>query len=275
MKTLYLHPFLRTAMLTKITNMSAYTEEMKKTLLDKCYFIDKMDAKIIVDFGCADGTLLKFIRDIFGDAYLLIGYDNNLEMIELARQGGDGIHFLSQWGQVLDLMQCYKKDHSDAKSAIVLNSVIHEVLDYCDSQEIDEFWGRVWSGDFDSVCVRDMMPNPSIDRCADPAEVTKVRSNANPDKLQTFESIQGPITNNKNLVHYLLKYRYSLNWEREVRENYFPLTTQQYLAMIPDSYCIDYYVEYLLPFIKWKVIEDFGITLNDSTHVKVIARKIK
>jgi len=262
-------------MLTKISNMSVYTEEMKKTLLDKCYFIDKVDAKIIVDFGCADGTLLKFIHDVFGDAYLLIGYDNNLEMIELACQDGEGIHFVSQWEQVLDLMHSYQQEHSDAQSAIVLNSVIHEVLDYCDSQQIDEFWGRVWSGDFDFVCVRDMMPNQDIDRYADPDEVAKVRTKANHEKLRDFEENQGPITNNKNLVHYLLKYRYSINWEREVRENYFPLTTRQYLAMIPDNYCIDYYVEYLLPFIKWKVIEDFGITLRDSTHVKVVVRKIK
>lgn len=262
-------------MLTKISNMSAYNEEMKKTLLDKCYFIDKVDAKVLVDFGCADGTLLKFIRDIFGDAYQLIGYDNNVEMIELAKKGGEGIQFFSRWEQVLDSMKSYKKEHTDAKTAIVLNSVIHEVLDYCDAQQVEEFWSRVWGGDFDFVCVRDMMPNPKIDRFSKLAEVAKVRAKADSQKLLAFEQHQGSITNNKNLVHFLLKYRYKLNWDREVRENYFPLTTQQFVDMIPSIYSVDYYVEYLLPFVKWKVIEDYGITLSDSTHVKVVLRKNK
>lgn len=260
-------------MLTKITNMSAYTEEMKKTLLDKCYFIDKTDAKLFVDFGCADGTLLKFIRDIFGDEYQLIGYDLSEEMIDLAKKGGKGIRFTMRWDEVLQWVHDYKSEHPDTQTAIVLSSVIHEVLDYSTPQQIDEFWGRVWSDDFDYVCIRDMMPDESIDRPADLRQVAKVRAKADPVKLQAFEQLQGPVTNNKNLVHYLLKYRYSLNWEREVRENYFPLSTRQFLALIPQGYCIDYYVEYLLPFIKRKVYDDFGINLNDTTHVKAVIRK--
>lgn len=262
-------------MLTKITNMTAYTEEMKKTLLDKCYFIDKTEAKLFVDFGCADGTLLKFIRDIFGDVYQLIGYDISSEMIDLARQQGEGIRFTTQWDEVRQWVRAFKAEHPESQSAIVLNSVIHEVLDYSTPQEIDEFWERVWGDDFDYVCVRDMMPDESIDRPADISEVAQVRAKAVPEKLRDFEQCQGPITNNRNLVHYLLKYRYSLNWEREVRENYFPLSVQRFLAMIPETHCIDYFVAFLLPFIKRKVQEDFGITLKDSTHVTVVMRHFK
>ena len=86
--------------------------------------------------------------------------------------------------------------------------------------------------------------------------------------------MQGPVTRQRNLVHYLLKYRYSLNWQREVSENYIPLNTQQFRNLIPAGYEIDYDVEYLLPFIKRKVLEDFGIALKDSTHLKVVVRRI-
>lgn len=254
--------------------MSAYTEEMKKTLLDKCFFIDKTDATLFVDFGCADGTMLKFIRDIFGGIYQLIGYDNNPEMVELARQQGEGIHFFSRWNEVVDQLRDYKKEHPDTKTAIVLSSVVHEVYSYCQPEEIEEFWGRVWSDDFDYVCVRDMMPNAVIDRPAEADDEAKVRAKAEPDKLREFEEVQGPVTRQRNLVHYLLKYRYSLNWQREVSENYIPLNTQQFRNLIPAGYEIDYDVEYLLPFIKRKVLEDFGIALKDSTHLKVVVRRI-
>ena len=47
----------------------------------------------------------------------------------------------------------------------------------------------------------------------------------------SFEDVWGPICdvekksiNVKNLIHFLIKYRYQENWEREVRENYLPVT---------------------------------------------------
>ena len=46
---------------------------MKKSLLDKLFFLDKIDSEIIVDFGCANGELIKFMYNLFPN-YIYIGY---------------------------------------------------------------------------------------------------------------------------------------------------------------------------------------------------------
>ena len=46
----------------KIANLEKYNNDMAKSLGDKIFFlgyIKEEDIKAIVDFGCADGTLLK------------------------------------------------------------------------------------------------------------------------------------------------------------------------------------------------------------------------
>lgn len=90
-----------------------------------------------------------------------------------------------------------------------------------------------------------------------------------------YENVWGSIEQNKNLVHFLFKYRWVENWEREVKENYFPLYAENFLIQITDEYEIDYYEEFILPFTKKQIYKDFGIMLKDTTHVKCIMRKIK
>lgn len=38
-----------------ISNFDVYTEKMKMSLLDKIFFVDKIESNVLVDFGCADG----------------------------------------------------------------------------------------------------------------------------------------------------------------------------------------------------------------------------
>lgn len=44
----------------KIANNQHYNQAMAKSMIDKLFFLDMaVDIKSVVDFGCADGTLLK------------------------------------------------------------------------------------------------------------------------------------------------------------------------------------------------------------------------
>ena len=105
-------------------------------------------------------------------------------------------------------------------------------------------------------------------------DVVKVLQKADKDQLREYESIWGSIRENKNLVHYLMKYRYLENWKREVRENYFPLSLERLLSKIPtDKYEIVYFENYILPFTSHKVKEDFDIELHDNTHVKLLLKR--
>lgn len=85
----------------------------------------------------------------------------------------------------------------------------------------------------------------------------------------------GSLKSNRNLIHYLMKYRYKENWNREVRENYFPLSLEGLLSKIPtDQYEIVYFENYILPYTSKKVKEDFGIEIRDNTHIKLLLEKV-
>ena len=67
----------------KIQSIKDYNARMAKSLLDKSFFLDKIECDIIVDFGCANGELLEFISEFSGDK-ILVGYDIDADMVNLA-----------------------------------------------------------------------------------------------------------------------------------------------------------------------------------------------
>lgn len=42
-----------------------------------------------------------------------------------------------------------------------------------------------------------------------------------------------------------MKYKWVENWAREVRENYFPITIEEFLSKVPNNYVIDYFMNSL------------------------------
>jgi hypothetical protein len=140
-------------------------------------------------------------------------------------------------------------------------------------EEIDDFWATVFAL-ADIVVIRDMIFEQSMDRASNPNDVKKIRSKSDRRYLQDYESIEGSIKNNKNLIHYLMKYRYKDNWEREVRENYFPLSRERLDMLIPDNFMIRYETMFALPYTQRVVERDFGIEIKDNTHLKMILEKI-
>lgn len=262
----------------QIEDYQTYISRMNKGMLDKLFFLDKVDVDIFVDFGSADGQLLSYVKSILSSEdkqYKFIGYDIDETMVERGRkrfENEDDTIFTDSWDDVEDEIS-----DTDKKSAIVLSSIIHEIYHYSDVQEVDEFWDRIYNSDFDYIIIRDMIPSSSIDRKSDVNDVKKVYHKFfNTKPLMDFESIWGKIDNNKNLVHFLLKYKYvEPNWDREVKENYLPIYREKLLSMIPNEYDILYHEHYTLPYIKNLVQDDFGIELKDNTHFKLILKNVK
>jgi len=255
----------------KITDYSVYNAGMKKSLLDKIFFMDKIDANVIVDYGCADGTLIHFLHSLFPE-YQYIGFDIDEEMLEQAKSKfseeelSTDVAFVSNWEEVIRLVGV-----NDA--AVILSSVIHEVYAYGTRTDVENVWNRVYDGSFKYIVVRDMIPSGSIDKKSDINDVRAIMRKADAGQLREFEQVWGSIEQNKNLVHFLLKYRYKENWNREVRENYFPLTREEFISSIPDEYEIEFHEHFVLPFLKNIVKRDFGILLKDNTHFKMILKK--
>lgn len=259
------------AQFAHIGSYDAYNGRMSRAMMDKLFFVDKIDAGLIVDFGSADGTLLRHVRSWLPDVKL-IGYDNDPNMVVTASRSNTdpNTDFIYSWEAVLEHIK-----NTDVKTAIVLSSIIHEVYHYSEPKEIDTFWKRLWEADFDFIIIRDMIPSRSIDRQSDVNDVAKVwRKFLNTKELRDFENRWGSIENNKNLTHFLLKYQYlEPNWEREVKENYIPLYREDLLSMLPGGYEIAYHEHFVLPWLRRAVRNDFGIELKDNTHLKLVLER--
>lgn len=263
---------------TDIKDYDRYNLLMRKSMLDKVFFMDKINASLIVDFGCADGTLFNFIKPHSDKDTILMGFDPDEKMIEIARKNNKNFIFTSNWDAIKSSVSNTQDNHStQAQAAIILSSVIHEVYHYSTPEQIDEFWDRVFNTGFDYIVIRDMIPSRTINRQANVNDIAKVyRKFLYSKELQDFETNWGSVENHKNLVHFLLKYRYMQpNWAREVKENYMPLYREDLLALLDERYEITYHEHYVLPFIKESINKDFGIDLVDPTHLKIILRSKK
>lgn len=251
----------------KITDMNIYLTRMQKSILDKMFFVDKVfePFEYILDFGCANGELIKALQTMCGE-YKYVGYDISKEMIESARKNVPQASFYSEWESI---------DIPFSRSLLNISSTLHEVYSYGTQQDVEQFWERVFESGFRYITLRDMMLSDADMRPADPTALCAVRENqAYASQLADYERVWGKIELQRDLVHYLMKYDYTNNWEREVRENYIPLSKEKLLAQIPSNYRVNYLQHTTLPYLAWHVEKDFGISLKTPTHVKIIVEKI-
>lgn len=105
----------------EIANLKVYNDNMRKSLLDKAYFLSFVDSDTFIDFGCADGSLLKHIHEMFPDKKL-IGYDIFPEMLQVAEKNLEGcnVSLYNNFENVISL----KLDNA----TLILSSVIHDLI---------------------------------------------------------------------------------------------------------------------------------------------------
>lgn len=280
--------------MTAIDNYTTYIEGMQKSLEDKLFWVPLVEEEQIdgiVDFGCADGSLLNEVWRKFhanGKIVGLIGVDNNEKMLDRAL-GKCPMRGAVNLGGV-EVRENY---------LLNLSSVIHEVYSYCIDEEIDDFWNHVFNDNYKYIAIRDMM----VDKSVDLVNPIVVEEHSGPhyfrheywnkyyDKICGFDTKQWKNflvhsgykgdecswdVENKDVLHFLMKYRYIENWEREVRENYFPIYYEDLLNKIIENgnYEIVYARQYILPYVKEKVKEDFDIDLVDNTHCQILLKWI-
>lgn len=275
-------------------NLTFYNEQMRKSMEDKLFFLKQLPAEdnyVFVDFGCADGTMLNTLSGMLEPnrhKYSYIGYDISDTMINLAKANFHGeadtdIHYFTDWEDVEKQLETYITPgtyYEQKKYVLILSSVIHEVYSYSDMKQILEFWHHVTNTNFDYIVVRDMCPTKDIDRPTDEFMLHTLNNMIRDREpyntlINDFEAIHGSIENNKNFIHFLLKYRYQINWEREVKENYFPIYVEDLLTAITgeEKYRIMYMKRFIVPFIKQQIYNDFRIDIRDFTHIKAIFKK--
>ena len=259
---------------TEIANREAYNLAMSKSMIDKMFFMDKIDESVttVFDFGCANGVLIGTLARLFPDM-CYVGYDLDEGMIQNAAERCKGLDNVVLFSSLRDFHAWAAERKLDfRKTALNLSSLIHEVYSYGTAESIEEFWRFVTDSGFGYIAIRDMCLDRSAQRPALKEDVIKVRSGCDLKRLAQFEALHGSITDNRNLIHFLLKYRYTDNWEREVRENYLPVSVEDIMGRITDrsKYRLIYFDHYILPFLARTVKKDFDISVKDYTHVKFI-----
>lgn len=257
-----------------ISNLQSYIEGMNFTMKDKLFFIDMINFDVIVDFGCADGTFLEEISKL-KPSTKLIGYDLDDTMLQKASSKlGKKAIFTNNWKEAV-------RYTTGSKNPILnLSSVIHEVYSYSRPNVVSKFWtDQVFGNDFKYITIRDMIPSLEIDKREIndfKDDVKKVRSKSDRFYLNSFEKKWGDINDNyRTFVHYLMKYRFTDNWDREVNENYLPVSLETVKSKIPSSYKVIYEENFLLPFLKQQVKKDFNVELTHSTHTKMVIKNLK
>ena len=236
-----------------------YLEKMEKSMIDKLFFVDKIDISkydLLLDFGCADGTFIKNLSKLY-PSLNYIGYDISAEMIKRANENSaNNISFISN---TKELKQALK----GKKYAIVFSSVLHEL------NEQGLITALNLMSDAMAVIIRDMFfdktKNKKID-CSSFLIQNKY--------VEEFENKYGKIDNLLNLYHYFLKYTYTKNWEHELLENYLGIDYERILSTLKEKeFSIVYDEQYTLPFKKQEVKNNFNYCLNLPTHRKLILIK--
>ena len=252
--------------MNRISDLDIYLTRMQRSILDKMFFIDKIfePFKYILDFGCANGELIKAMEPMFPD-YTYLGYDLSPEMIDTARQNVSDAQFYDNWDKIE--IPC-------DESLINISSTIHEVYSYGNENDIELFWNRVFGSGFRYVTIRDMMFSRTENGPVRKDQLEVIRNSMYSEWLESFEKIWGSIETQSQLVHFLLKYKYTQNWDREVHENYFPVFTEDLMERIPSSYRLVYKDLFTLPYTSWQIRKDFGFELKEHTHIKLILERI-
>jgi hypothetical protein len=257
-----------------IKNLDKYTAAMQNTLLDKIWFLDKVDPSIttIIDFGCADGSLFLFIESLFPDKFTFIGIDSSDKMLDRARLATQEIPVERiQFHTSLDTVISKHFDNS----ILVLNSILHELYNYLPYPERTNTLKQLFSKyKFKYIAIRDMH---KIDegtftgypkyRLKDP---TLQKRKDQFDALEYFAK-----TDVNSLIEFLLKYNYIDNWDRECHERYLWNWSKDILNFANDRYSLLYDAPFYLPYQleKWTADCEYSNKTIINTHRKMLFRR--
>lgn len=258
--------------MAKIENYSVYNDRMRRSMWDKAFFMDKVPGtELIVDYGCADGSLIRFLHSLF-PTMCFIGFDIDPAMVAQANLNrSENTWFFNDEKELLRMIDQLGIERR--RIAVNFSSVMHEIFHYdCDRSMITRLIGQIAPR---YLVVRDMLYCSDNEQAKVPPEaVHRIRQRIPEKQLADFENRWGSIQWRKNLVHLILKYKYTENWERECAENYFAYTLDD-LKNLLDPEGVYHPVlmnRYILPWCRYDAQNNLGIELGHeiTTHISMI-----
>lgn len=263
-----------------ILNPSVYLDRMSKPLQEKlkvAKYISK-NAKSVLDVGCADGTVTLALADMFPDINFL-GIDLDQDFIDIANQKVEerkNVRF-----ECVYLRE--KLANEERYDVVLFCSVLHEFFSYgegissvvkalSDARELLNTGGE--------IVIRDML----LYSYAEKSELwldeilKKVRKPELLPQIDDFERYFGKLNSVKQVNHFLLKYMYTDNWQREVKENYTPVNFEKYDQIFEIlGMTVGFQRSSTIPYLKSKWQSDFGFSDDElesfrSTGI-IVAKK--
>ena len=229
---------------------------------EKLFFMKHIDVSkfdFIIDFGGANGHLLHEI-----DKELPTNSETVLICVENNNQIKTEYEFEHQFVRVSSLHELNKHKLRGKEVLMIFSSVLHEI-DWDTWYELRYFVDNYAS----YVVVRDMY---FLLYDGGMAEMLNLIRTFPVDLWGSFVNASREESLTRNVYEFLLKYTYTDNWETEKVENYFARTTQQFVAYLLGNHDTIYQRNYILPFKKQQVKDDFGYTMTSCTHIQLISK---
>lgn len=247
-----------------IINPQRYLDRMSKPLQEKLrvakFFPEGV--KTVLDVGCADGTVTIALAEMFPEIQF-VGIDLNREFIEIAKEKVSG-------KTNIIFENVYLRDrlaNPDRFDVVLFCSVLHEFFSYgegvstvvkalADAHEILKPKGNLIIRD---MILYDYMSNSDL--WTEKIE-KKIKSKGDlTDLVADFENTFGQLSKTKTINHFLLKYMYGDNWQREGKENYVPVSFEQYDRILKLLGMKEQYREsYTIPYLQDLWMKDFALS---------------
>ena len=262
-------------------NLDVYTEEMAKSVWDKAFFMDKIPgAKCVIDFGCADGAMIRYLAPLFPTT-TFIGYDINEELISRASWTAPfhaNVHFFMHIEDMIEFVLNIKNFKSH-EICINFSSVLHEV--YSTTGGLYDIVQLQQTLRPKYITIRDMYyDEPPLKFSALGKEMKIIEKIEENHKLayyaKEFVNKFGFLKTWDNVVHLLMKLQWVDNgWEDELKEDYFSWTIDKFLTAFDDKYEITFENRYQLPYLCEKWEEEYGWHNPEiHTHAQFILRRV-
>ena len=268
-----------------IANNDIYLANMAKSFGDKAWFLKYIPKGVdmIVDFGGGTGEFAEYCMNKTGDTIRYVVIDNNPSFLSTAKDKGIMCY--------ASLQELLKAEGEKLQSALlVLSSVIHEIYSYQEEfGDAKNFWTDIKNCHFRAIAIRDMSIAENSFKNI-PVEATlwvyqnifcsdKITYKGKPfvEITRSFEEVWGPLcdlqlkkVNVKQLFHFLIKYRYQANWEREVKEDYLPITQDKLQKWLTSfmSYSLVHKESSHLAFYDDCWTKDFKLNRPDNGNYK-------
>lgn len=264
-----------------IVNPQRYLDRMSKPLQEKlkvAKFIPE-GTKTVLDIGCADGIVTLALADMYPEINF-VGIDLNKEFVEKAKERALGKKNIT-FENVFLRERLANPERFDV---VLFCSVLHEFFSYgegistvvkalSDAHEILNPGGTLIIRDmilYDYAKESELWINEMKEKVRGKQEVIHLYAD--------FENIFGKIDTVEQLNHFLLKYMYGDNWEREGKENYIPVSFEEYDQIFKLlGMRVLFQRSSTIPYLKDKWRGDFGFSDNElesfrSTGI-IVARK--